>query len=129
MTVKKKPVKNTPNANPNPNPDVLKIFAGIIKAIGIPGFLVAFVSSLFWYYGTTEQKREFIDRFILLKGYANDPNPAAFVVSFLVFILILGAIYHVRMQALDTEEIERISREKRELQEQLTRKRLPSTNN
>jgi hypothetical protein len=120
--------KKAPKAATNDQFGLFKLLTSIVKEVGIPGFIVVFLAVIFIIYGTSSQKTEFIDRFILLKGSIQDPNPAAFVVTFLVFILILGAIYHIRILDLERKEIERIGEEKSKLQEQLTQKRLRSSN-
>jgi hypothetical protein len=125
---KKRTASQKPKENPNEDSSYLKIFTAVVKEVGIPGFIVVFLAFIFVIYGTKTQKEEFIDKFLLLKNAGNESTPAAFIITFLVFILILGAIYHVKALALEREEIRRIGEEKSMLQEQLIQKRLRSSN-
>ena len=106
---------------------VLKAMAGILKELGLPSF-VFFISFLtFLYYGTNEQKQEFIDRFVLFKGANEDLFPFCIVLA-VVLILFAGTTYYQRMRIkILKEENERIGKEKSKLQEAILEKGLNSS--
>jgi hypothetical protein len=112
-----------------PNFSVLKYFATIIKEVGIVGFIIAFLASIFLIYSSDEQKTEFINKFILLKNTDENLGPCVFVVLFLILIIIMGSIYFSKMLKLRKAENRRIGEEKTRLQEALIGKKLQSSNN
>jgi len=105
----------------------IKYLAGIVKEIGLTGFIVVVIVAIFLIWGTADQKREFIDRFILLKHVNQNPFSCVLVVVGLLFLLLIGSIYSSRMFKLRKEENNRIGKEKSELQELLLKKELNSS--
>lgn len=112
----------------NQDRSLLKYFTGIVKEIGLTGFIIVVVVFVFLIYGTAEQKREFIDRFILLKHVSSsNPFNCIIVVLFLVAIITIGGIYYNLIFNLRKKENNRIGKEKSKLQEQLTGRNLRSS--
>ena len=105
----------------------IKYLAGIVKEIGLTGFIVVVVVAVFLIWGTSDQKREFIDRFILLKHIDQNPFSCVLVVVGLLFLLLFGSIYSSKMSKLRREENNRIGKEKSDLQELLLKKELNSS--
>jgi fucose permease len=106
---------------------LLKILAGIFKELGLPGFVIVIVVFIFFVWGTSEQKMEFIDRFILMKKAESDPFPFCLIILVLILIMIIGHVYFKKMLQIAEDENKRISEEKSRLQEQLTKKELRSS--
>ncbi len=107
---------------------LIKFFSGIIKEIGIPGFLVTIVVFIFLTYSSADQKREFIDRFILLKSNGEEFKPCIIIVVILLLIIVTGSIYFRKTIQLMKKENNRIGKEKSELQSALINKNLHSSN-
>lgn len=105
----------------------LKYLAGIMKEVGLPGFIVLVCVSIFLLWGTTEQKREFIDIYILQKHLNQNPFPCVIVIISLLLLLVMGSIYSNKILKLRKEENNRIGMEKSELQEFLLSKKLKSS--
>lgn len=89
-------------------PQIALAFAGIIKEIGLPGFIVVFVCTIFFSYGSDTQKTEFIDKFILLKGISENPAPFGIIVVALIFCNVLQHIYYSSRLKVAKEENERV---------------------
>ena len=90
----------------------LKYVVGAIKVIGIPGFVVACIIFVFLRYGTLEQKRAFIDRFILLDKGNESIEVCVLVIIALIAILLIVSFYCKRTQHLMKVENNRIGEEK-----------------
>ncbi len=106
---------------------VIKYLAGIMKEVGLIGFIVLVIASVFLIWGTTVQKREFIDTFILLKNTNQNQFPCVIVILTLFLLLVIGSIYSNKMLKLRREENNRIGKEKSVLQEKLLGKSLNSS--
>lgn len=91
----------------------------LFKELGAPGFIMVLGAFTFITWGTVDQKREFIDSYILLKGVDGNPLPFTALVFFLVLLLSLQSIYCLRMQRIRKDENNRLGQEKRKLQEML----------
>lgn len=122
MSKKKKSIESVPQES-----SYIKYLAGIMKEIGLTGFIVVVVVAVFLIWGTSDQKREFIDRFILLKHIDQNPFSCVLVVVGLLFLLLVGSIYSSKMSKLRREENNRIGKEKSDLQELLLKKELNSS--
>jgi p-aminobenzoyl-glutamate transporter AbgT len=106
---------------------ILKLLSGLFKELGLPGFVVVIVVFIFFVWGTPDQKKEFIDRFVLMKGAETDPFPFCLIVLVLVLLLVIGWVYFKKHIKMYEDEIQRLSKEKSELQEKLIEKRLKSS--
>lgn len=106
---------------------MIRSFATIVKEVGIPGFMVVFVASIFVLFASGEQKREFIDSYILIKNVSQNPFPCILVVLFLLVMLVLQNIYFTQTLKAKKEELLRCGKEKSELQQLLIKKRLNSS--
>lgn len=112
---------------PDLNLNIAKILAGILKELGLPSFMFFCTLLVFLFYGTSEQKTEFIDSFVLLKTVPSNPFPFVLVVVFLLFVLFITIVqFNVRIQILKDEN-SRIGDEKTLLQNQLIKKELESS--
>ncbi len=96
MSKKKKSRKKIPAEGA-----VIKYLAGIMKEVGLIGFIVLVIASVFLIWGTTVQKREFIDTFILLKNTNQNQFPC--VILTLLLLLVIGSIYSNKMLKLRRE--------------------------
>ena len=105
----------------------IKHMAGIVKEVGLLGFITLFVAFIFLFFSTLEQKQEFVDRFILLKDGDKNPFPCAMIVLCLFVIILIGGMYNSRMLKLRKEENNRIGKEKSDLQKRLLEKDLNSS--
>lgn len=106
---------------------MIKHLAGIMKEVGLIGFIVLVIASVFLIWGTVDQKREFIDTFILLKNSNQNSFPCVIVILTLFLLLVIGSIYSNKMLKLRREENNRIGKEKSDLQENLLDKNLNSS--
>ncbi len=105
----------------------IKLMAGVLKESGLPSFMFFVGFILFLWTGTTEQKTEFIDRFILWKTVDNEIFPATFVLA-LILITCGGTIFFQKIKIKSMkDEIKRMAEEKDKLQEVLLGKRLESS--
>jgi di/tricarboxylate transporter len=105
----------------------VKLLATILKEVGISNFVILMVVCIFIWYGNSEQKREFIDRFILLKNIDENPFPFASVIVFFIFIMIIGyTIMNNKIKILENEN-KRIGQQKSELEGVLLQKKLRSS--
>ncbi|MEM9679473.1 MAG: hypothetical protein AAF901_04045 [Bacteroidota bacterium] len=111
----------------SPDGGFIMYLSGILKEVGTPGFITIVLTSVFLIWGTLVQKREFIDRFILLKNTNQNPYPCVIVVVGLLALLLLSSIYSAKMLKLRKEENNRIGKEKSELQQILLEKKLKSS--
>ncbi len=107
------------------NKDWLKYLSGIVKEIGIIGFIVVIIVAIFLIWATPDQKREFIDSYILLKN--NNPYHCVIIVVFLASLMIIGTIYYQKMLNLRKKENNRIGQKKSEWQEKALEKQLKSS--
>lgn len=105
----------------------LKFWAAAIKELGIPAFLVLFSTVIFLYYSTLGQKREFIDRFFLLKKPSEDPFPFSFVILVALLIIITQHVYYNKIIDSKDQENKRLGKEKSNLQEKLLNRNLNSS--
>lgn len=105
----------------------IRNLAIIIKEVGFPGFLAATLVFIFLAWGTDEQKREFIDLYILQKHMHQNLSVCVITISSLVLLIIMGGVYFGRLTRLRKEENNRIGKEKSELQQLLTKKALESS--
>lgn len=94
---------------------IIKFLSIIVKEIGIFGFIAVFLSFIFLVWATTEQKEEFIDKFILLKPSGTDLHYYFIILSLLVIIVFSSITFNYLLR-LKKEEIKRISELKEELQ-------------
>lgn len=122
-----KPIAKEEPTGPNWTISSMKAFAGIIKEIGLPGFIVLILVFIFMVWGTSEQKVEFIDRYILLKNIDEEPWPATLAIAFMALLVIIGWVYYDMRLRSAKEENKRIAREKSELQKLLIGKELQSS--
>lgn len=80
----------------------------LVKDIGLPGFLVSSFVLLIIGWGSTEQKREIIDRYVLFKSGSGHMFCAAIIVSLLVTMTI-GVYFFKKILTLERKEIKRLS--------------------
>lgn len=121
--------KDNDDTVPDLNLNIAKVLSGIIKELGLPSFMFFCTLMVFIWYGTKEQKEQFIDRFVLLKTVQDDPFPFALVIVFLLFILFITIVqFNVRLKILQ-EENSRIGEEKTRLQNKLIEHELKSSKN
>ena len=106
--------KKSTNSENGWNP--IKPLAILFKEVGLPGFLVIILTSIFWLYSSKEQKERFIDRFILLERSNTVIEPCVIVIVTLVALLIISSVYSKKMLGLRKAENNRIGKEKSELQ-------------
>ena len=106
---------------------LLKSLAGLLKEVGIPGFVVLSLVLIFIRYATEEQKRQFIDQYFLLKNIGDNPYPF-FLLVIILFVVAVGQnIYYRKRLDLAERENERIGKEKSELQTILLDRQLRSS--
>ena len=110
--------KDSSGKNQNNNMGMLRSFAIIVKEIGLPGFIVVLLSFIFLTASSSDQKQEFIDRFILLKPAEYNLN-CYFIVIALSMVLVLSSLYFRQILKLKKDEIKRLGAEKTILQEKL----------
>ena len=108
-------------------PVSFKAFTAIVKEVGVPGFLAIVFAFLLIVCSTTEQKREFIDIFFLLKNKTSAPYCFTIITIFLVTLIILEGIYFSKMQKLKDNEIHRLSEIRNKLEEELLNRKLRSS--
>jgi hypothetical protein len=119
-TVKSAPKPRNKNSNPGIGfPQIALAFAGIIKEIGLPGFIVTFVCTIFYVSGTDTQKREFIDKFILLKGVSENPYPFGIIVIALIICSVIQHVYYSLRLKAAKEETQRSLDHNSDLQKRL----------
>ncbi len=106
---------------------MIKYLAGIMKEVGLVGFVVLVIASVFLIWGTAVQKREFIDTYILLKNSNQNQFPCVIIILTLFLLLVIGSIYSNKMLKLRRQENNRIGKEKSDLQEKLLGKSLNSS--
>ena len=106
---------------------LLKSLAGVLKEVGIAGFIVLFSIVIFICYATGEQKRQFIDQYFLLKGIGENPYPFFLLVVILFAVVVVQNVYYRKRLELAERENERIGKEKSELQTLLLDKQLRSS--
>lgn len=87
----------------------------LIKDIGLPGFLVSSFVLLIIGWGSTDQKREIIDRYVLFKSGSGHIFCGA-IIAGLVVIMTIGVYYYRKILSLERKEIERLSDWKTERQ-------------
>lgn len=104
----------------------LKFLAGLLKELGMPGFLVVAMVFLFFASATDEQKQKFIDKYYLLENYKEDPV-YLIIVAVLIITGIISTFYYKRRTKMLKEETKRIGRVKSEIQEIVLRKELHSS--
>lgn len=98
-----------------------------IKEIGVFGFLVAFFCFIFWQYASDKQKSEFIDLFFLFKDIEEHKFPYGLVVGLLITSMIIQHYFSTRERKQIEKELERVSDEKKHLQELLNNKQLKTS--
>jgi len=98
----------------------LKLFAAIIKEVGITNFIVLSMTGFLFYYASPEQKLKFIDRWFLLEN-ANHPF-CVFIILGLIICIIFCSIIFGRINHLNTRELSRVREENNKLQEALLKR-------
>jgi hypothetical protein len=101
-----------------------KMGTAAIKEIGIPGFVVTFLCFVFWQYADIAQKKDFIDIFFLFKNIESNKFPYGLVVVVLIATMIFQHVFYKKDLKLTNKELERVSEEKKQLQEILNKKQL-----
>lgn len=105
----------------------LKYLASLLKELGLAGFIVLVITFTFLVFATVDQKREFIDRFILLKDFDNNKVPFFVIVIVLLSIVIIqNILFRARIRILNADNT-RIGLQKSELERLLTEKQLNSS--
>ena len=104
---------------PRLNQPFLKFLTTLFKEVGLLGFVVIFLTFLFLVWGTSEQKRLFIDSYILLRS--EEITHCVVVTLTLLAILVISSIYNYKIGKLRKEENNRIGQEKSALQKALLR--------
>ncbi len=112
------PQENTPKINQS----FLKFLTTLFKEVGLLGFVIIFLTFLFLVWGTAEQKRLFIDSYILLRS--EEITHCLVVILTLLAILVISSVYNYKIGKLRKEENNRISQEKSTLQKNLLRDNL-----
>ncbi|MCE6992117.1 hypothetical protein [Dyadobacter sp. CY323] len=100
-------------------PQIALACAGIIKEIGLPGFIVTFVCTIFFLNGSSIQKQEFIDKYILFKGVSENPFPFGMVVIALIICSVVQHIYYSLRLKVAKGENERMVVQNNDLQKRL----------
>ena len=108
------------------DPFSIGFWAALIKELGIPAFLILFFIFCFLCFASASQKKEFIDKFYLLKDVDNNPFPFSLTVLALLLIIYLQYVFYRKVLKVYKDEILRIGREKSELQKQLSGKLMNS---
>lgn len=103
----------------------LSLLTSLFKELGLPGFITVIVTFVFLFWGSAEQKREFIDTFILLKN--QNPFPCVIIIVSLIAVLLISTFFYRKMLKLRKEENNRIGEEKSKLQSELLNKKLRSS--
>jgi len=109
------------------NPSDISFWAALIKELGIPAFVVLFFVICFIWFATVEQKREFIDKYFLLKDVQNNPFPFTLIIVVLLLIIILQHIFYNKILKIHRDENDKLGIEKSDLQEKLLNKKLNSS--
>ncbi|MBN8670466.1 MAG: hypothetical protein J0L80_07250 [Chitinophagales bacterium] len=86
--VKKKQVAKPSDTGNNSDSWYVKVFIVIGDRFGLHGIITFFIMFIFLKFGTDVQKKEFVDRFILLK-YENGIQPYPY------FIVIIVCIFYI----------------------------------
>jgi len=109
-----------------PSPEELRkttawvtLFMTIVDRVGWPGLLVIGFFAVLFGYGSIEQKREFIDIYILGKGIQG-VWPIVLLSAIFAATVVAQLRVYGRKIALLEKELERVGNEKSELQQELT---------
>lgn len=87
----------------------------LCKEVSLVGFLVISVVSLILVWGSEDQKRAIIDRYILFQGVSGHVICTA-VIAALVVVMSMGFIFFRKMLSLEKKEVKRLSDWKTEYQ-------------
>jgi hypothetical protein len=103
-----------------------KLISTLIKEVGISGTVLTFLMFFMVFVAKPEQKTEFIDKWLLLKG--EDHFPCAIVIVSTLALCAITVVYYKRMLDLAKEENKRVGQEKSDLQQgKITKSRLSSS--
>lgn len=97
--------------------DKMKLSVAIVKEIGIGGFVIVTLLTIFIVYGSSEQKQNFIDMYLLQNSYETNKFPCIITITILVILLIINAYFCHRQNKLKQVEINRVSKERTQYQE------------
>lgn len=125
------PTKSTPTTkrrSPKSSTDFWLIATDTVARVGVPGFLVIFICFFVVSFASAEQKKEIIDRWVLLKNNSGNQLFTITVIIFAVVIYILEAITFSKLRKLDKAEIDRLSDYKRRYQELELNRELKNSN-
>lgn len=129
----KKPKSNTAPArgkSKSGNSDIsgfMLTCTDIMSRVGMPGFLMIAIITCTIFFSNSTQKEEMIDKWLL---FNNNPNSNTFAISVIVFavlIYIVQAYTFFKLRALDKAEIDRLSKYKKEYQEERIDRSLKSS--
>ena len=121
--------KTDPDSDLDGFQKLVKFLAGIMKEVGLPGFIILVLTSCLILWSTPDQQEEFVDSWILLKSTQENPRPCVIWCVGLVAIIVIGKIYYSKMVKIQKEENNRIGREKSELHEKMLGMKLESSDN
>lgn len=92
-----------------------------IERIGINGFLILCVVTLFFVWSTVEQKSKFIDKFILLNFTKEElPQAAIFIIFIVVAYIITLASYKRRLKD-SQKRVEVLEKDNNDLRNQINK--------
>jgi hypothetical protein len=95
---------------------LVKGLTAVVKEVGLPSFLVLCAITFVIYFASPDQKKEIIDRYVLLKEIERNQLPACLVVLVLFGTIIARDWYWRTRVKLVEAERDRIGHEKSELQ-------------
>tara|TARA_R110002096_G_scaffold417113_1_gene620630 strand:+ start:3932 stop:4297 length:366 start_codon:yes stop_codon:yes gene_type:complete len=87
---------------------VITALATIWKEVGMIGFVLIIMTFIFLFWGSGDQKREFIDIYILQKHNYHNIFPCTVVILFLFVSLILVVSFYSRMARTGKQERNRL---------------------
>jgi hypothetical protein len=99
------------------------LFTALVDRIGWPGLLVVFFGAIMFFWASADQKRQFIDLYILGKGIGQIWPLVVLSVIFAATVLAQLRVYGKKI-ALLKRELERVGDEKSLLQQELTATKL-----
>jgi hypothetical protein len=98
------------------------IVINLVANFGVSGAIIVVILIILLVYGTTQQYREFIDKFILLKFQKNDYFILGYLAIILTFILVSDFLHFKRKIALKDERIKNLEQDVERLQKALLKR-------
>ncbi|MBL7712350.1 MAG: hypothetical protein JNL13_07805 [Chitinophagaceae bacterium] len=98
--------------NKNGNETWFKEWAvNTIDRIGMSGFLIICAVSIFIFWGTVDQKRKFIEKFILLNFKKEELSHSVVFIIFLLLAYIITLNYYQKRHKLQRQRIETLEQD------------------